>query len=94
MRYDRLWAAGITVRRHGLWRHGEGIARACDLSGCVGDARFGSARVHMLVKKRRTLCHAGHSQEWRDECCCEDVFDGHDFSPAFDREGLMSALND
>lgn len=94
MRYDRLRAAGITVRRRGLRRHGEGIARGYDLSGRVGDARFGSARVHMLVKKGRTLCHAGHSQEWRNECCCEDEFDGHDVSPAFDREGLMSALND
>ncbi|HEY5127316.1 MAG TPA: hypothetical protein VIJ35_08460, partial [Bradyrhizobium sp.] len=48
----------------------------------------------MLVEAGRFLRHAGHGHEWRDEDYCEDVFDGHDFSPAFDRKRLMGALID
>jgi hypothetical protein len=46
----------------------------------------------MLVKAGSLLRHAGNSQEWRNERSREDVFDGHDFSPAFDRKRLMCAL--
>lgn len=92
MRNDRLRASAITVRCRGFRWHGESLARACDLSGRMGDARFGTAHVHMLVEAGRVLRHAGRCQERRDERHREDVFDGHDFSPAFDRKRLMCAL--
>lgn len=82
MRHDCLRAATITVRPLGFRCHREGVARACHLSGRVGNTRFGSALVHMLIKAARVLRHAGHCQEWRDECYCEDVFHGHNFSPS------------
>jgi hypothetical protein len=51
------------------------IASAADLPRRRGNRRFRAALV--------LLCHAGHTQEWRDECEGKDIFDGHDFSPAF-----------
>jgi hypothetical protein len=51
------------------------IASAADLPRRGGNTRFRAA--HIL------LSHAGHSQKWRDECDGKDVFDSHDFSPAF-----------
>lgn len=92
MRNDCLRAAAKTVRLHGFRHHCEGFARACRLSGRVGNARFGSALVHMLVDAGRILCHGGRCQEWRHERYCENVF--HDFSPAFDRKRLICALVD
>jgi hypothetical protein len=54
------------------------IASAADLPRRGGNTRFRAA--HIL------LSHAGHSQEWHDECDGKDVFDRHDFSPAFTRK--------
>jgi hypothetical protein len=54
------------------------IAGAADLPRRGGNTRFRAA--HIL------LSHAGHSQEWRDECDGKNVFDRHDFSPAFTRK--------
>src|SRR6266404_3923664 len=54
------------------------IASAADLPRRGGNTRFRAA--HIL------LSHAGHSQEWRDECDGKDVFDRHDFPPAFTRK--------
>src|SRR5260370_549884 len=54
------------------------IASAADLPRRGGNTRFRAA--HIL------LSHAGHNQEWRDECDGKDVFDSHDFSPAFTRK--------
>src|SRR5438552_5099351 len=54
------------------------IASAADLRRGGGNTRFRAA--HIL------LSHAGHSQEWRDECDGKNVFDSHDFSPAFTRK--------
>jgi len=51
------------------------IASAADLPRRRGNRRFRAALV--------LLCHAGDTQEWRDECEGKDIFDGHDFSPAF-----------
>jgi hypothetical protein len=42
-----------------------------------GNTRFRAARI--------LLSHAGRSQEWRDECDSKDVFECHDFPPAFTR---------
>jgi hypothetical protein len=53
------------------------IGSAADLPR-GGNTRFRAA--HIL------LSHAGHSQEWRDECDGKDVFDCHDFSSAFARK--------
>jgi len=47
------------------------IGSAADLPRW-GNTRFRAA--HIL------LSHAGHSQEWRDECDGKDAFDCHDFS--------------
>src|SRR2546430_15157784 len=49
------------------------IAPAANLPRRGGNTRFRAA--HIL------LSHAGHGQEWRDECDGKDVFDSHDFSP-------------
>ena len=49
------------------------IASAADLPRRGGNTRFRAA--HIL------LSHAGHRQEWRDECDGKDVFDSHDFLP-------------
>ena len=54
------------------------IAAAADLPRRRGNTRFRAA--HIL------LSHAGHSQEWRDECDGKNVFDRHDFSPPFTRK--------
>jgi hypothetical protein len=54
------------------------IASAADLPRRGANTRFRAA--HIL------LSHAGHGQEWRDECDGEDAFDSHDFSPAFTRK--------
>src|SRR6266436_4133850 len=54
------------------------IASAADLPRRGGNTRFRAA--HIL------LSDTGHSQEWRDECNGKDVFDSHDFSPAFTRK--------
>src|SRR6266849_251808 len=54
------------------------IASAADLPRRGGNTRFRAADI--------LLSHAGHSQEWRDECDGKDVFDSHDFSPAFTRK--------
>jgi hypothetical protein len=54
------------------------IASAADLPRRGGNTRFRAARI--------LLSHAGHSQEWRDECDGKDVFDSHDFPPAFVRK--------
>src|SRR5882762_10886721 len=54
------------------------IATAADLPRRGGNTRFRAA--HIL------LSHAGHSQEGRDECDGKNVFDRHDFSPAFTRK--------
>jgi hypothetical protein len=48
------------------------IASAADLPRRGGNTRFRAARI--------LLSHAGHSQEWCDECDGKDVFDCHDFS--------------
>jgi len=48
------------------------IASAADLARRGGNARFRAADI--------LLSHAGHSQDWRDECDGKDVFDSHDFS--------------
>src|SRR6266542_1165971 len=49
------------------------IASAADLPHRGGNTRFRAA--HIL------LSHAGHSQQWRDECDGKEVFDSHDFLP-------------
>src|SRR6266702_7199084 len=49
------------------------IASAVDLPRRGDNARFRAA--HIL------LSHAGHRQQWRDECDGKDVFDSHDFLP-------------
>jgi hypothetical protein len=54
------------------------IASAADLLSRGGNTRFGAADI--------LLGHAGHSQEWRDESDGKDIFDSHDFSPAFTRK--------
>jgi len=54
------------------------IAAAADLPRRGGNTRFRAALV--------LLSHAGHSQEWRDECDGKDAFDSHDFPPAFTRK--------
>jgi hypothetical protein len=54
------------------------VASAADLPRRWGNTRFGAS--HIL------LTHAGHSQEWRDECDGKDEFDIHDFPPAFARK--------
>src|SRR5216684_437145 len=54
------------------------IASAADLPRRGGNTRFRAA--HIL------LSHAGHSQQRRDECDGKDIFDRHDFSPAFTRK--------
>jgi hypothetical protein len=51
------------------------VASAADLPRRWGNTRFGAADI--------LLCHAGHNQEWRDECDGKDILDRHDFSPAF-----------
>jgi hypothetical protein len=51
------------------------VASAADLPRRWGNTRFGAADI--------LLCHARHSQEWRDECDGKDILDRHDFSPAF-----------
>jgi hypothetical protein len=51
------------------------VASAANLPRRRGNTRFGAADI--------LLCHAGHSQEWRDECDGKDILDRHDFSPAF-----------
>jgi hypothetical protein len=51
------------------------IATAADWPRREGGRRFGAALV--------LLSHAGHGQEWRDECHGKDVFDNHDFPPEF-----------
>jgi hypothetical protein len=48
------------------------VASAADLPRRGGNRRFRAALV--------LLSHAGHSQEWRDECDGKDVFESHDFS--------------
>jgi hypothetical protein len=53
------------------------IASAADLPR-GGNTRFRAA--HIL------LSHAGHSQYWRDECDGKNIFDRHNFSPAFTRK--------
>src|SRR6267378_5577683 len=80
MRSNSLWATAISVRFVG-WDSAcvdiasdplrVDIASAADLPR-GGNTRFRTA--HIL------LSHAGHGQEWRDECDGKDVFDGHDFS--------------
>src|SRR5437879_4438732 len=54
------------------------IASAAALPRRGGNTRFRAA--HIL------LSDAGHSQQWRDECDGKDVFDSHDFPPAFTRK--------
>src|SRR6266700_1439621 len=49
------------------------IASAADLPRRGNNTRFRAA--HIL------LSHAGHRQEWRDECDGKDVCDSHDFLP-------------
>ncbi len=54
------------------------IASAADLPRRGGNTRFRAA--HILLSR------AGHRQEWRDECDGKDIFDRHDFPPAFTRK--------
>src|SRR5450759_494868 len=56
MRYDRLGAAAVMVRRRGFRRHCEGFARAGRLSGRVGNTRLGSALVHTCWSRRGASC--------------------------------------
>jgi hypothetical protein len=50
------------------------IASAADLPR-RRNTRFRAANI--------LLSHAGNSEGWCDECDGKDVFDSHDFSPAF-----------
>jgi len=45
----------------------------------------------MLLNAGPALSHCGRYQKWRNERYCENAFDGHDFSPAFNRKRLMGA---
>jgi len=85
MRNDRLRASAISVgfvgsdsRRVDVDSLRVDIASAADLPRRGGNTRFRAALV--------LLSHAGHSQEWRDECDGKDAFDSHDFPPAFTRK--------
>src|SRR5215216_1668878 len=58
---------------------------AADLPGRRGNTRFRAAHV--------LLSHAGHRQEWRDECDGKDVFDNHDFLPHLLESGRLEVLS-
>jgi len=82
-RNDSLRATSISVGFVGFdsWRVDIDSLRVDIVSAELprhGNTRFRAA--HIL------LSHAGHSQEWGDECEGKDEFDSHDFSPAFTRK--------
>jgi hypothetical protein len=74
MRHDCLRTAGVNVRRPASWHHREGVTRGGGQSGGVGNTRFWSALIDMLIDAGRVLSHAGHCHERRDEDQREDVF--------------------
>ena len=63
------------------------IASAADLPRRGGNTRFRAANI--------LLSHAGHRQQWRDECDGKDVFDSHDFLPHLleSATGTLQALS-
>jgi|SRR5216684_2509433 len=87
MRNDSLRATAISVRFVGFDSRRVDIASdslrvdiasAANLPRRGGNTRFRAARI--------LLSHAGHSQQWRDECDGKDVFDSHDFSSGIYRK--------